>query len=135
MWNHQADARASRRSSDQAPYPKPNRAATVRECSMAPGVIDEDENAMWGRPPGLQADALVGLVGVTAEFAQRDQGVPRRPGGLPHNGGSDFQGSGPNSQPVRSLMVAARLICSNHTRNWTGRASFTAGFSRNCAST
>src|SRR4051794_20739965 len=59
-------------------------------------AIDEDENAMWGRPPGLQADALVGLVGVTAEFEQRDHGVPRRPGGLPHNGGSDFQGSGPN---------------------------------------
>src|SRR3954454_17107908 len=29
-----------------------------------------------------------------AEFEQRDQGVPRRPGGLPHNGGSVFQGSG-----------------------------------------
>src|SRR3954470_18390866 len=110
MWNHQADARASRRSSDQAPYPKPNRAATVRECSMAPGVIDEDENAMWGRPPGLQADALVGLVGVTAEFEQRDQGVPRRPGGLPHKGGAAiFRGADPARGPVRSLAVAARL--------------------------
>src|SRR3954453_7279082 len=71
-----------------------NRAATSRECSTALRSINEDENAMWGRPPGLQADALVGLVGVPAEFEKRDQGVPRRPGGLPHNGGSDFQGSG-----------------------------------------
>src|SRR4051794_3789745 len=65
----------------------------VRECSMALRVIDEDENAMWGRPPGLQADALVGSVGVTAEFEQRDQGVPRRPGGLPHNVGVMFRGA------------------------------------------
>src|SRR3954447_14878622 len=74
---------------------------------MALPAIDEDENAMWGRPPGLQADALVGLVGVTAEFEQRDQGVPRRPGGLPHNGGVIFRGADPIRNVVRSLTVAA----------------------------
>src|SRR5262245_61140434 len=37
-----------------------------------------------GRTPWSAADALVGLLGVTAAFAQRDQGVPRGPGGPPH---------------------------------------------------
>ena len=65
-------------------------------------AIDEDEHAMWGRPPDLQADALVGLVATTTELAQRDQGVPRRPGGLPHKGGSDFRGA-----PIRIASLLA----------------------------
>src|SRR3954447_15646786 len=73
-------------------------------------AIDEDENAMWGRPLGLQADALVGSVGVTAEFEQRDQGVPRRPGGLPHNGGVIFRGADYVANWVRSLSLRGSEI-------------------------
>src|SRR5438034_5192736 len=38
----------------------------------------------WGRPPGLQAGPLAGHFVLTAAPRQRDQGVPRRPGGPPH---------------------------------------------------
>jgi hypothetical protein len=56
---------------------------------MALRTTEEDENerwssTWWGRPPWSAADALVGLMGAITEFAQRDLGVPRRPGGLPH---------------------------------------------------
>jgi len=42
-----------------------------------------------GRSPWTAADALVGLLALckvpTPLSRQRDEGVPRRPGGLPHN--------------------------------------------------
>ena len=37
-----------------------------------------------GQTSRSAADVHVGLMGVTTEFEQRDLGVPRRPGGLPH---------------------------------------------------
>src|ERR1035441_1786299 len=43
----------------------------------------------WGRPPWSAADAPVGLLAfcmmLISLFRLRDEGVPRRPGGLPHN--------------------------------------------------
>jgi len=36
-----------------------------------------------GRTPRSAADALVGLVGISIQFDQRDQGVPRGPGRAP----------------------------------------------------
>src|SRR5438105_1794718 len=51
-----------------------------------------------GRTPRSAADALVGLVAISIHFEQRDQGVPRGPGGPPHNGsplGSDLRDGPP----------------------------------------
>jgi hypothetical protein len=37
-----------------------------------------------GQTPWSAADAHVGLLRLSTDFKQRDLGVPRRPGGLPH---------------------------------------------------
>src|ERR1035441_6502368 len=57
------------------------RADAISRSSMRASIV--------GRSPWTAADALVGLLALRKALRklgrQRDEGVPRRPGGLPHN--------------------------------------------------
>ena len=59
-----------------------------------------------GRTPRSAADALVGLVGISIQFEQRDQGVPRGPGGPPHQA-QTFEGVGATSNHTQSPAFAS----------------------------
>ena len=56
--------------------------------------------SLVGRTPRSAADALVGLVGISTDFEQRDQGVPRGPGGPPHNGSPQVSDLGDGISPL-----------------------------------
>src|SRR5205814_294666 len=77
-----------------------------------------------GADPRSAADALVGLVGIGTEREQRDQGVPRGPGGPPHSVSSAPQFPA-TAVVLGVLFLAGLLVAADEWPQFRGNPALT----------